>query len=567
MISEPGVLRDRVEEAWQSVKTGLITGVSVGLRILDDAVDFMRDTGGLHVRKAEVLELSLVTVPSNQDATIHTIKQFDLGPGAAPGIAGALRSGAEGRATMRKSISEQIVGFRDQRKPKAERMESLMAASVEKGTMLEASAQQEYDGLAGEVEQLDAHISRLEALEKSQRVTASPVAGSSLEAAAASRAGGAVVVKDNLPAGIEFARYVICKIASLRGEMSAIDVAKMRYPDQPRIQMLLKAPIAGATTTDQDWAGALTQPPQTLVSEFIEFLRPMTILGKFGTGTIPSLRRVPFNVRITGQTSGGSGYWVGQAKKKPLTKFDFTAVSLYWAKVAAISVIGEELARFSSPSAEMLVRDALAGALVARLDTDFVDPGKAPEANVSPGSITHGIAPLNPSGNSAEAVRADVRALFQSFIEANLNPTTGVFIMTNTTALALSLMVNALGQPEFPGITMNGGVFQGLPVLASQYVRGGSPVGNLVILANAADVFLSDDGALTIDASREASLEMSDDPENDAEGGSPAIETVSMYQTNQIALRAERFINWQRRRDAAVAWLDNVEWGTGGSPS
>ena len=33
-IEEPGVLRDRVEEAWQSVKAGLISGVSIGFRAI-----------------------------------------------------------------------------------------------------------------------------------------------------------------------------------------------------------------------------------------------------------------------------------------------------------------------------------------------------------------------------------------------------------------------------------------------------------------------------------------------------------------------------------------------------
>src|SRR3546814_8164351 len=74
--------------------------------------------------------------------------------------------------------------------------------------------------------------------------------------------------------------------------------------------------------------------------------------------------------------------------------------------------------------------------------------------------------------------------------------------MSATNALALSLMVNALGQPEFHGISMTGGKFQGLPVIVSQHI------GNVVALANAADIFLGDDGGVQVDMSREASLEM-----------------------------------------------------------
>jgi hypothetical protein len=34
-----------------------------------------------------------------------------------------------------------------------------------------------------------------------------------------------------------------------------------------------------------------------------------------------------------------------------------------------------------------------------------------------------------------------------------------------------------------------------------------------------------------------------------------------MFQTNSVAIRAERTINWMRRRDSAVAYLTGVSWG------
>jgi len=36
---------------------------------------------------------------------------------------------------------------------------------------------------------------------------------------------------------------------------------------------------------------------------------------------------------------------------------------------------------------------------------------------------------------------------------------------------------------------------------------------------------------------------------------------VSMFQTNSVAIRAERTINWMRRRTQAVAYLTSVSWG------
>jgi hypothetical protein len=82
---------------------------------------------------------------------------------------------------------------------------------------------------------------------------------------------------------------------------------------------------------------------------------------------------------------------------------------------------------------------------------------------------------------------------------------------------------------------------------------------------NANDIFLADDGQVNVDVSTEASLEMADDPTN---SGSPVETTlVSLWQDNLIGLRAERFINWARARESAVAFMDEVGWTAAGSPA
>src|SRR3546814_5830823 len=95
-------------------------------------------------------------------------------------------------------------------------------------------------------------------------------------------------------------------------------------------------------------------------------------------------------------------------RSKPVTKFGYNDTYQCWFKVAAISVLTDELIRFSDPSAENYVRDALADVLVARMDTDFIDPAFAGSANVSPASITNGVTPITSSGPDADAVRSDL---------------------------------------------------------------------------------------------------------------------------------------------------------------
>jgi hypothetical protein len=91
----------------------------------------------------------------------------------------------------------------------------------------------------------------------------------------------------------------------------------------------------------------------------------------------------------------------------------------------------------------------------------------------------------------------------------------------------------------------------------------GSPVpgeGNMIILANAPEIMLADDGQVAIDASTEASLEMLDNPTNASTATVTATSMVSMYQTNGVALKAVRFINWAKRRSIAVQYIKDAAY-------
>jgi HK97 family phage major capsid protein len=265
------------------------------------------------------------------------------------------------------------------------------------------------------------------------------------------------------------------------------------------------------------------------------------------------------------QTQGGTGYWVGQGAPKPLTAMGFSPVTLAFTKVANIAVITEELARFSTPSAEGLVRDALRDALIETIDRSLVDPTEAGTANVQPASLTNGLTALSSAGTSADNVRTDLGKLVRALRTANLRGPIAI-VMPDSLVTALAFMQNALGQDEFPGLTAEGGTIKGLKIIGSEYVANSSGAGNMVIAIAEREVFLADDGQVVIDASREATLQMLDNPTNNSGTATPTT-GVSMWQTNSIALRAERFINWSKRRAEAVAYMDDVNWGSVGSPA
>lgn len=580
-IDEEGDLKSRIDNAWQTIKAGLVRGLSIGFIPVESSR--IEGSWGMKFLRWDWYELSAVTIPCNTNAGITSVKSVTrkqlaaLGKSVVPVVRIGKSAGASAPVAKKlpvkpkpeegsemKTLSEQIAEFEATRVSKSAEMSAIMDKAGEDGTTLDAEQSEQFDTLEAEVGAIDKHIARLKGMQKSQAQTAKPAAETSIKTLDIGT-GLQVRAKNTqkLEPGIAFARAAKCLALGHLEHRDAISIAKSIYDGQENViaatqRLVTKAAVAAATTSDATWAGPLVGDETSAFADFVEYLRPQTILGRFGQAPVPSLRNVPFRVPLIGQTSGGDGYWVGEGQAKPLTKFDFERTTLEPLKVANIAVATMEVIRDSSPSADGIIRDQLAAALRERLDIDFISPLKAAVSGISPASILNGIAGIPSSGNTADDVRVDIKALFTAFIAANNAPTSGVFIMSSVTALALSLMLNPLGQSEFPGISMNGGTLFGLPVIVSQHVPTDSG-GSLVALVNASDIYLGDEGGIDISMSTEASLQMDNAPDN------PTTATtvmVSLWQRNLIGFRCERAISWARRRDSAVAWIDNVAWGS-----
>jgi len=572
-ILEPGRLKDRLDEVWQSIKgpMPLVSGLSIGFKAIETA--FIEKTDGIRFIKWDWLELSAVTIPANAEANIQTVKSIDTAQRAVAGQAKLHRvvhlnppSGL-GRAQPKsaqegdmKTIAEQITALEAKRSASAARMETVMQKSLDEDRTSDAGEQEEFDNLSSEVEALDKDLVRLRKIEQAKAFAARPVIKAETAQDGAAARGGSIIVKPQpkLEPGQLFAQKVKCQALSQKVFRPASEIAAEMYGSDSAIVAEFKANVPAGTSITGNWAANLHSAEGAAVAAFLEFLRPMTILGRFGVGGVPALRSVMFNTPIVTQTGGGAGYWVGEGKAKPLTSFNFARTTLPPTKVANICVLTDESIRFSNPKSDLIVRDSLAAALRERLDIDFISPSKTAAAGVSPASITNGAASIVSSGDDADDIRMDIRSLYAKFAAANNPVSSGVWIMSSNNAVALAMMTNPLGQSEFPSMSMTGGTLSGMPVIASDYVTQAM---NIVVLVNASDIFVADDGEIAIDTSREASLEMSDAPAHNSGTPTPSTSLVSMYQTNSVALRAERIINWMRGRTQSVAYLTSADWG------
>jgi HK97 family phage major capsid protein len=455
------------------------------------------------------------------------------------------------------NLKEQIAGFEAKRAANVAAMTQLMKDA--EGATLDAGKQEEYDTLEAEVSQIDGHLKRLKTLEKMNADTATPVptsAGTTEDTSRRVRAGEGVLRPNaNLPKGMGLARYAKALAFSKGNYESAIKYAEQWNTSTPEVVEALKAAVAAGTTSDAAWAGPLVYS-ENLTSEFVEYLRPQTIIGK-----MPGLRRVPFNVRYPTQSAGASVGWVGQGAAKKVGKLQLSYGTLGFAKAAGIVVITQELARFSSPSAELMVRDDLASEMRYFLDAQFIDPGVAAVANVNPASVLNGASNVRQAAaawTTAANVETDVKAFLATFATQEISLDGAVWVMTPDAALALSMIRTTGGENfAYPGINMMGGTWFGMPVITSNAVPHSTSAGSIVALVKQSEVFLADDGAIAIDVSTEASLEMDSAPSGSS-ATPTAAQLVSMFQTNSMAIRCERVINWSRRRSYGVGYIDNM---------
>lgn len=561
------------------VKSGIVRGVSIGFRILDgEPIDSRKPYDGIRATKWELLECSFVPVPSDPNAEViarELGEPIDTAQRAASGTVKQVTNPAsvlapkptisvKANQTMPKTVAEQISAFEATRQAKTARMGEIMDGAAEKGETLDQAQQEEYDGLRSEVDAIDGHLKRLGDHQKMMAARAVPV-GDPVDPQAGSRARAGLVpatvrAASTVEKGIGFTRFVLAVARAKGNLLMAERIAQANeqwMAETPQVAEVIRSAVAAGTTSDSTWAGPLVQYQQ-LASEFIDYLRPMTILGN----PAMRVRRVPFKVRIPRQTSTSTANWVGEGQAKPVSAIAFDSVTLDPATISDIVIITQQLASYSNPSAEMLVRDDLAAKIANFMDAQFVDPTVA-STGVSPASITYGVTPTVATGTTADALRTDVGTLFETFLEANLQLNNAVWIMSQVTAARISLIRSSLGTKEYPEINVNGGMFEGLPVITSQSVpgTGGSPTdGYPIILVSAGDILVADEGQVRIDASSEASVQMDSAPDSPTTG---STNLVSFWQQGFLGIKADRDINWAKRRSTCVALIQSAKYTTG----
>ncbi|HCM30984.1 MAG TPA: phage major capsid protein [Acinetobacter radioresistens] len=423
-----------------------------------------------------------------------------------------------------------------------------MTKSLDAGQTPDEEAEKSIQAVEAEIEQIEKNIARVKkqiAATEAAAKTATPVAGQTAEEATKSAKGdpdpeGKKPKIEIVPLakGVGFAQYarakILSQLAAKEGNYkSALDVAKERGFGDEVQDLVTKATLG--TTTDAGFAASLVTENR-LVGEFVDMLRAATVFDQ-----LAGFRNVPFNSKIPSQLTGGQAQWVGEGAPKPLTNPTYGEVEIKEHKLAAITVYTQELMRRSDPAVDILVRDDLIEASKTLIDNTFLDAGAA--TAVRPAGVLNGVTATPNTGTTAANYEADLLALINSFVTANLSLDGSYFVMSETRAAQISLLRDALGKTYFQGMALRGTrTLMGIPVITSQ------TVGDKIILVKTSEILLAQDGGVDVSYADQATL---------VDGGT----THHLWQENKFAVRVEKFITWAKRRPIAAAFLDYTPTG------
>lgn len=324
---------------------------------------------------------------------------------------------------------------------------------------------------------------------------------------------------------------------------------------------VLRASVAGATTTGSGWADALVQQE---VRDFIEMLRPLSILARFPAGTTLDFDGFG-SIKIPRMNVGTPGGFVAEGGAIPVKAASFNAITLTPSKLGVITVATREVLSRSTPALETLLRDSMLRDTAIVLDRRFLSNLAA--GSGAPSGLFHtdnAAAPLTASNtsNQADDAIADLKAMMQAMFTANIPMNNLVWLMHPSKKLELMNLRSATGVFLFRD-ELIGGTLHGFPVLDSSVFdfgvnNGGASNVRCVALVDASLLVRANGIAPTIMLSNEATLHMDDAPNSDI--AVPATGVRSLYQTDSTALRLTWETTWRMRHTAGVQYVTNINW-------
>jgi hypothetical protein len=409
-------------------------------------------------------------------------------------------------------------------------------------------------------------MARIQSLERQERALAATTQG---KPAAEIKTGEIVVPerrpfalpKKEPPAPEDFVyRALACWSISNGPERPPLDRAlRERYGNDEATGVVLRAAVNPAQTGVAGWASELVQTAQ---QGFLDRLIPNFIYpalaskgSKYTFG--PTAGHIKIPTRTTSQLLAGN--WVAEAAPKPVKRLSFSSITLEPYKLAVISTFSEEMAMYSTPSIEGIIRQAMSDDTGVAMDTYLID-AVAASAGVRPAGLLNGVTPLTATatGTNTEKMIADMKQLLAALTAAGSTGQNIVVLVNPAQALSIKFALTSTGDFVFDGLTGASARFD-VTIIPSAVVATGR-----VIAIDANEFATATGDTPRFAVSNEATLHEEDTtPLAIGTAGAPnvvAAPTRSLFQTDSIAIRLSLPVSWAMRRTGFVQTIASVGW-------
>ena len=544
------------------VEQDVLRAASVGFRFLkSEPLDSDRPHRGRRYTKQELLEVSLVSVPANSGAlsrarSLHVsdeVMELVFGKHAALGtssISPGKHAAAHPQGTRVRSmnISQQIEDVQT-------RLNAARDALLEHTAEADHDAE-EADRLNGEIEYLEKDLASKQRTEKSLAVRAVGETRDPQTQALQARRPLNVSVPATAKSDYLWRAAAAGYIAKVRHQ-SVDDVlreryAVERYSDAEATKWVTHAAVSGALTSVPAWAGDLVQQGN---AEWLANLTPSPVfsrLAALGTSMTFGPNQGSIKIPSRATTPSITGSFVAEANPIPVRRLGVTSITLIPHKMGVISVYSREMAAYSNPSIESIIRQGIEDDTTITIDTLLLDA--TAESATRPAGLRYGVSAAGTASTAKgyAAILADLALLSAPFFNANAGR-------------SLALIINPQQAMQLGFAPGPDGTFGWSAAFTNRFtiIESTTVPAGYAIMVDAAD-FVSVNGAPEFDISEQATLHLDDTtPLNIGVAGAPATvaaPTQSMYQTAQIAIRMLLNVTWAMRRTGMVQYLTGVNW-------
>lgn len=554
----------------QLIEDGVLKAVSVGFipHEYENIEDEKGQVAGWLIKKAELLEASLVSVGANQEALLIS-KNYGLttdeesivfndapesksaNPETLARVKTILGKSASSsnpkqantaKEAQNMTLSERIKAKQDEL---VKLREELSKAANEYAEDATDENQETVQGFADNVDQTQKQLDTLMTAEKS-------IMEKMAEPKTAKAPGVVTTVKDYDPGELIF-RMAAVKFLSYQTHKSEAEVIRNRYKHDKGLEAMAKAAAAPGDTTTTAWAASLLDEQ---VSGFIDLVSNNSVYGALRAGGMSLNFSGAGSIKIPSRTATKTapGAFVGEGNPIPVKELSMTSKTLLRHKMGVIVTMTEELMDATNSQIETIVRQAILADTSKTLDSILLD-ATAGDA-VRPAGLLNGVTTTTSAGATAAQIITDLKALIAPF-ETDDAGKSLVIILHPLRKLGLLTVTNSVGDFQFAE-EVRGGSLMGYRLAESSNVAT-----DAVHCVNAGEFATAYDGPNFLE-SNTATLHMEDTtPEALSTAGTPNVVAAparSLYQTYTRGIRMVLPVTWAMRRDAQVSGLDTVAW-------